>query len=206
MSINDLRVRQLITEEAARIILDEGVADYGLAKRKAAERLGAGQTRNLPRNAEIEDAVHARQRLFEREETRRELMRLRAAAVEAMRLLSPFGPRLVGPVLEGVVNGREEVILHVFADSVEEIIFHLEDRGIRWRADERRLRTAQGYMNYPVIGFAGAGADVEAVVFPVKGIRQAPPSPVDGKPMRRAGVKEVEALLESGKCELGSEN
>jgi hypothetical protein len=200
MSINDLRVRQLITEEAARIILDEGVADYGLAKRKAAERLGAGQTRNLPRNAEIEDAVHARQRLFESAKTRAELTHLRTAAVEAMRLLSPFEPRLVGPVLEGVVNGRQEVTLHVFADSVEEIIFYLEDRGVRWRADERRLRSAQGHTNYPVIAFAGAGAgasaDVEAVVFPVKGIRQAPPSPVDGKPMRRAGMKEVEALLE----------
>ncbi|WP_018952762.1 hypothetical protein [Thioalkalivibrio sulfidiphilus] len=206
MSTNDLRVRQLIMEEAARIILDEGVADYGLAKRKAAERLGAGQTRNLPRNVEIEEAVHARQRLFEDDASREALMRLREAAVQAMELLAPFEPRLVGPVLEGLVNGREEITLHLFADSVEEVIFHLEDRGIRWRGDERRMRSGQGYVFYPVIAFAGPGADVEAVVFPVKGIRQAPPSPVDGKPMRRAGIKEVRGLLGSEQCELGSGN
>lgn len=196
MSTNDLRVRQLITEEAARIILDEGVADYGLAKRKAAERLGAGQTRNLPRNAEIDDAVHARQRLFEDDAGRAELRRLRRVALDAMELLEPFSPRLVGPVLEGVVNGRDEVTLHVFADSVEEIIFHLEDRAVRWRGDERRLRAAQGHVTYPAITFDGPDAHVEAVVFPVKGIRQAPPSPVDGRPMRRAGIREVTDLLE----------
>jgi len=196
MSTNDLRVRQLIMEEAARIILDEGVADYGLAKRKAAERLGAGQTRNLPRNAEIEEAVHARQRLFEDEASREELSRLRHAALQAMELLSPFDPRLVGPVLEGVVNGREELTLHLFADSVEEVIFYLEDREIRWRGDERRLRAGQQYVFYPVVAFSGPGADVEALVFPHKGIRQAPLSPVDGRPMRRAGIKEVRGLLE----------
>ena len=36
---------------------------------------------------------------------------------------------------------------------------------------------------------------VDAVVFPLDGIRQAPSSPVDGKPMRRASTAEVEALL-----------
>ncbi len=199
MSTNDLRVRHLITEEAARIILDEGVIDYGLAKRKAAERLGAAQTRNLPRNAEIDDAVRARQRLFDDDSRRTELLRLRTVALDAMNLLEPFEPRLVGPVLEGVVNGRDEVTLHVFADSVEEVIFHLEDRGIRWRGEERRLRTAQGHTAYPVVVFPGPAAQVEAVVFPVKGIRQAPQSPVDGRPMRRAGIREVRGLLGGGK-------
>jgi hypothetical protein len=36
---------------------------------------------------------------------------------------------------------------------------------------------------------------IEATVFPTDGIRQAPVSPVDGKPMRRADVADLEALL-----------
>jgi hypothetical protein len=32
-------------------------------------------------------------------------------------------------------------------------------------------------------------------VFPLDGIRQAPVSPVDGRPMRRADVTELELLL-----------
>jgi hypothetical protein len=37
---------------------------------------------------------------------------------------------------------------------------------------------------------------IDAVVFPTDGIRQAPVSPVDGRPMRRASTLEVEALIE----------
>jgi hypothetical protein len=37
---------------------------------------------------------------------------------------------------------------------------------------------------------------IEATVFPPDGIRQAPVSPVDGRPMRRANALEVAALLE----------
>ena len=34
-------------------------------------------------------------------------------------------------------------------------------------------------------------------MFPVDGIRQAPVSPVDGKPMRRIDAEELEVLLEA---------
>ena len=37
---------------------------------------------------------------------------------------------------------------------------------------------------------------VDATVFPIDGIRQAPVSPVDGKPMRRIDAEELEVLLE----------
>ncbi|SEP85301.1 hypothetical protein SAMN05421693_10821 [Ectothiorhodospira magna] len=189
-------MRQMIAEEAARIILDEGVLDYRLAKRKAAERLGAGQTRNLPRNAEIEVAVMERQRLFEDDASRLQLRHLRQVAVKAMRMLASFNPRLVGPVLAGIVNGRDELTLHLFADSPEEVIFFLQDRGVTWRADERRLRNGQGYVFYPCIEFGAEGVDVDLVVFPVDGIRQPPLSPVDGRPMKRAELKVVEQMLE----------
>jgi hypothetical protein len=48
---------------------------------------------------------------------------------------------------------------------------------------------------YPALRFVAGRQAVDAVVFPLDGIRQAPCSPVDGKPMRRASVAEVEALL-----------
>ena len=39
---------------------------------------------------------------------------------------------------------------------------------------------------------------MHVTVFPLDGIRQAPVSPVDGKPMRRADADEVEVLLAEG--------
>lgn len=195
MSFNDERLRQLITEEAARIILDEGVLDFSLAKRKAAERMGAGQSRNLPRNVEIQEAVLERQRLFEDDESRAQLRHLRAVALKAMDLLAGFEPRLVGPVLTGIVNGRDVVTLHVFADSLEEVMFFLQDRGVSHRLDERRLRTSRGYEQLPCLEFGAEGVDIDVLVFPVDGLRQAPLSPIDGKPMKRAAHRDVSALL-----------
>jgi len=36
---------------------------------------------------------------------------------------------------------------------------------------------------------------IDIVIFPIMGQRQAPLSPVDGKPMRRDDIKSVEAAL-----------
>jgi hypothetical protein len=43
----------------------------------------------------------------------------------------------------------------------------------------------------PSVRFEMGNETIEAFVFPRDGIRQAPVSPVDGKPMRRADLKEV---------------
>jgi hypothetical protein len=48
------------------------------------------------------------------------------------------------------------------------------------------------------VRFAAGSHDVNATIFPKDGIRQAPPGPVDGKPMRRATLAEVEGLVETG--------
>ncbi len=51
------RARQVVAQEAARIIVDHGIRDYRVAKQKAAERLGVGARGSLPGNTEIEAAV-----------------------------------------------------------------------------------------------------------------------------------------------------
>jgi hypothetical protein len=50
-------------------------------------------------------------------------------------------------------------------------------------------------VNYPVVQFVAGDKEIDAVVFPVNGIRQSPSSPVDGRPMRRADIVELESLL-----------
>ena len=49
---------------------------------------------------------------------------------------------------------------------------------------------------YPGLRFAVDNRRVEATVLPLDGIRQAPVSPVDGRPMRRADVAELTSLLD----------
>jgi hypothetical protein len=98
------RTRQRLAEEAARIILEEGIRDYGQAKRKAADHLGITGRPDLPANTEIESAVLERNRLFASPGQRSEyIARLRAAAL-VMERLDPMETRLVGPLLLGIVE------------------------------------------------------------------------------------------------------
>jgi hypothetical protein len=76
---------------------------------------------------------------------------------------------------------------------------HLMDRNLAYEVLERRMRmSAERPIQVPVVRF-GMGEDtIEAFVFPRDGIRQAPVSPVDGRPMRRADLREVIALTAAG--------
>jgi hypothetical protein len=189
-------LRQAVAEEAARIMREQGIADFLLAKRKAADRLGVMDASILPRNTEVEAALVAHQRLFGRDRHASDLATLRRAALEAMRLMADFHPRLVGPVLTGTASPHSEINLHVFTESPEAVSLELDERGIPHEVVERRLRFERDRtVSYPALRFVAGRQTVDAVVFPLDGIRQAPSSPVDGKPMRRASAAEVEALL-----------
>lgn len=190
----ELRAR--LAEEAARIMREQGVRDYRLAKRKAADRMGVDERTALPSNQEIAQALSAQQRLFGGEAHLENLQALREAALEAMDLLEGFEPRLVGPVLDGTATPHTDVSLHVFADAAEEVAFHLMERGVRYRSADRRVRLPGGqHASYPSFVFDSGDATVEATVFPGAALRQAPTCPVSGGPMRRARRDELEALL-----------
>jgi hypothetical protein len=189
-------IRQAVAEEAARIMREQGVDDYLQAKRKAADRLGVTDASILPRNTEIEAALVAHQRLFAADRHEADLAAMRRSALEAMRLMSDFQPRLVGPVLTGTASAHSEINLHLFSDSPEAVSIRLEERGVPHEVLERRLRYERDRtVTYPALRFVAGRQTVDAVVFPLDGIRQAPCSPVDGKPMRRASAAEVETLL-----------
>jgi len=190
------QLRQALAQEAARIMSEQGIDDYRLAKRKAAERLGATDIAVLPKNTEIEAALQAHQRLFESDKHTSVLESARRTALQAMRLLQQFEPRLVGPVLSGTASAHSEVNLHLFAEAPESVALHLMENGIPHEIVERRLRyEPDRLVTYPVVRFVAGNREIDAVVFPVNGIRQAPASPVDGKPMRRADSAELQSLL-----------
>jgi len=192
----------MMAQEAARIIVDQGVRDYRLAKRKAAERLGMHAHGALPGNTEIEQAVGEHLLLFSGDSHRQLLRALRQAALGVMSLLEEFVPRLVGPVLAGTADENSAINLHLFADTPEAVALFLGERNISCQLYERRLKMRRG-RNVRPESFAGyafrhAGELVEATVFPFDGIRQAPISPVDGKPMQRLDRNGLSALLEAG--------
>lgn len=191
-------LRRALAQEAARLMAEHGIRDFLAAKRKAAERLGVVDgSALLPKNSEIESALAEYQRLFGGASHLEALHAQRRAALAAMRYLRDFAPRLVGAVLSGTATEHTEVQLHLFADRLESVTLKLLDEGIPHELTERRIKLdADRVEPCPGVLFEMDDCPIEALVFPTDGIRQAPVSPVDGRPMRRADTLEVEALLQ----------
>ena len=190
------RARKVLAQEAARIIVEQGIEDYRVAKIKAAERLGMTARGSLPGNPEIEHAVSEYLKLFGRESHLDLLRVLRRAALSAMELLAPFTPRLVGPVLHGTAAANSAVNLHVFSDSAELVAVRLQESSVQYRPYDRRLKSRRDRTEtFSGFRFTHDNSSIEATVFPLKGMRQAPISPVNGKPMQRADSQAVLKLL-----------
>ena len=191
------RSRLRIAQEAARLMSEHGIRDFHHAKLKAAERLGILDTQALPRNLEIEDALREHQRLFLGDSQPKSLRQRREAAVEAMRFLSAFEPRLVGSVLEGTADTHSAVCLHVFSDDPDAVGRYLFDNGVPIETQTRRLRTTRDEQSeFPVLLFAADELPFDLTVLPRDALRQAPlDRRADDAPMRRATLTQVEILL-----------
>ena len=191
-------LRRRIALEAARLISESGIRDFAMAKRKAAERLGAFDEGSLPKNIEIEEALREHQRLFQADEHPQLVRALREAAREAMQFFARFDPRLVGAVLEGIADRYSAVCLHLFADTPEEVLLALDEQGIDYTESARRLRMSRDtQVEFPVLQVARDGTAFDLTIFPRDAIRQAPLDRVDEKPMRRASLAALDELLAS---------
>jgi hypothetical protein len=196
--------RRRIAVEAARLISEEGLRDYRLAKLKAASRLGITDDTSLPKNGEIEDALREHQRLFRAHEQPRTLHKLREAALEAMRFFARHQPRLVGPVLDGTADEHSAVCLHLHDDRAEEIALFLREHGIPYEERTRRLRLERDVTaDVPVFLFTADNSAIDLTVLPYDRLRQAPLDRIDEKPMRRATLAMVEELVRDADAAVG---
>ncbi|KPK10719.1 MAG: hypothetical protein AMJ68_08335 [Acidithiobacillales bacterium SG8_45] len=184
--------------EAARILAEEGVVDYQLAKRKAAERLALPGQSNLPTNEEVEHALVEHLQLFQAKQLAQRIAEHRRVACEAMKFLEAYQPRAVGTVLTGIITRYDDIQLHVCADSPEQIAMTLMDHSIPHDQSQRRFRYGKDrYVEKPVFRFTASDINIELAVFAPAEFREPPLSPINGKPMKRASFKELQTLVSS---------
>lgn len=190
------QLRRMIAAEAARIMVTQAQSNYRIAKQKAAHRLGVGAHTVLPSNVEVETALRAYQEFYGGAQHLGRLQELRECALRVMRSLESFHPRLVGPVLDGTADRHSRISLHIFNDPPDAVAIHLLDRGLTFDHEQRNIRWHDGsYHQVPLLVTQMENAEVELNLFSCLDLRQAPPSPVDGRPQKRAPITEVECLL-----------
>lgn len=203
MRRGDSQLRQRITQEAARLMYEEGVKEYFTAKRMAAKRVlgkraGGKQNRSpggLPSNGEIQAALLYLAELAEGESRTKRLALMRLAALEAMRCLADFSPRLIGSVGTGHVRCGSDIDIQVFDDDPDELRSHLYTLG--WRYEEKNVSILKSgevreYLHFYIDDVFA----IELTIYDRRELRVVPRSSTDGQPIRRLKLGELEALIE----------
>lgn len=191
------QTRQRVALEAARIMAQEHLSDYSKARKKAVDRLGITLHDDMPTNQEIEQELIAYRSMFFADESKASLAQQREAAIEAMRFFERFNPRLVGSVLEGSADRHDDVQLHLFAHSPDDVVFFLMEKGIEYDQRYRTVKYKSGQkQEVSCFEFNAGGQPFSILVFSEKDIRHAPLSTVTGQPMQRADIKKVSTLLQ----------
>lgn len=186
-----------IAQEAARLIAESGIHDVEQARRKAAGRLGIHEQALWPQLADIEQTLREHQRLFASSTQPGALRQRRESALQAMQFLNAFQPRLSGAVLSGSATGTSPVILHLHCDDVDAVQRFLHDQHIPGAARAWPLQLAgqPAKQHYPGWEFAADGIAFELVTLPEEALRHPPVCPDTGKPVPRATLTQLKALL-----------
>lgn len=190
---NDTRSR--IAHLAARLMAEDGIEDYGLAKRKAARQAGVADARQLPDNDEIDAALRSYQELYRPDEHRSRLKRLREKALAAMRALAQFNPFLTGSVLSGSAGKYADIDLQLFTDNAKAVELFLIDRGIRYRTADSWIYVGETLKRVPVFTVNDDGVDILLTVFSSSDMREPLRSSPEGRTMERAKAPAVVRLL-----------
>ena len=190
---NDRRSR--IAYLAARLMAEDGIEDYALAKRKAARQAGMPDRRELPTNEEVEEALRTYQQIYHHEEHRNRLRVLRETAVRAMRELARFNPHLTGSVLNGNAGKYADINLQLFTDNEKAVELYLIDRRIPYQAAQSRLCAGEEMRTVPVYTLSDHGTGIELTVLSMLDLRGPLRTSPEGKNIERAKLQAVEQLL-----------
>jgi len=186
---NNTQQRALIASAAARLIAEDGIADYTLAKRKAANSLGLTEGIQLPENAEVEAELRIYQRLFQDEEQTARIDHLRRIASEIMLIMQRFNPYLTGSVLDGSAGRYAEIDIQLFTDSAKDVEIFLLNQKMDYEHSVPRSDRAEAVLTIhsedAIANLIVYPTDEERVTFRTR----------DGRVRQRARLDAVNKLL-----------
>src|SRR5437667_2963131 len=137
----DVKLRQAIALEAARLMYERTESEYFTAKRKAAKRLcrRGVKPNDLPSNAEIREQIQLFARLHEGDQRTKNLKDMRLEALRLMRIMRAYRPRLIGSVMTGHVRKGSDIDIHVFSDSADLVASILENEGFQFDVQRKQI-------------------------------------------------------------------
>jgi hypothetical protein len=193
----NVKLRQAIALEAARLMYERAESEYYTAKRKAAKRLCRQSVKpeDLPSNAEIRDQIQIFARIHEGDKRTEHLREMRLEALRLMRLLRAFRPRLIGSVMTGHIRKGSDIDIHVFADSANLITNLLENEGYQFDVERKQIVKFEEARVFTHIHIYDR-FNFELTVYAEDKAHYVFKSSITGKAIERASIAELEELLQ----------
>jgi hypothetical protein len=191
------QARLRIAAAAARLMAQDGIDDFALAKRKAARQLGLGDTQALPGNHEIEEQLRTYQGLYQEQEQRERLRELRRIALEVMCEIADFHPYLTGQVLSGTAGRYSEVDIQVFTNDAKLLELQFLNRNIAYDVCEQRRWIGGESRSISVLTLDWDGNEVNISVLGTNDERVSIKTSSKGLVVERAALSAVKLLVEA---------
>lgn len=201
---NSDHIRQMIAQQAARMMAEDGIHDFAYAKKKAGRQLGVSENSVLPTNAEIEEEIRLYHEIYNPDEQPLMLGQLRKAALMTMQLFERFNPHLTGSVLDGTASKYSQTEIHLFADSAKDVEMFLLNQQIPFESSEKSYRVSDKpskekkekvRKTVPVFTLETEYGIQKISVFDVDDMRVATKKTSDGSNAERADISDLQALL-----------
>jgi len=139
--ISSTRLRKKVAKEAAFLLYTSQEKEYKQAKKRAAQTLGVHV---LPSNIEVAgelDKIAEENEGLSRQER---LFQMRREALDIMKTLKDFYPKLVGSVWRGTIHKNSDIDITTFSHNPEDVCTRLQRDNFRIAKTEWRSVTKQG--------------------------------------------------------------
>jgi len=186
----DAQNRTRIAQAAARLIAEHGIADWSLAKRKAARQLMLSEREGLPADGEIETALAEHHALFGGSAHDETIARQRGEALTWMRRLAAFDPRLIGGVAAGWATAHSDIRIELCADDAKSVELALINGGVRYRVPPPRSRESLSELHIET-----PNGGVRLIIVDAAARRQRPRRDAQGGEEVRLSIEALSALV-----------
>ena len=156
-------LKKRVAQEAALLLYTGQEKEYKQAKIRATRTLGI---RVLPSNLEVATELDKLAEEREGPTRQRMLVQKRKDALQIMKTLQDFHPKLVGSVWRGTANQNSDIDITVFSANPDEVLNRLEKSGFRiitaeWNSVTKRGREETSFHIHFVLE---SGNEAEIVV------------------------------------------
>lgn len=191
----------MVARQAAILLYEGFASEYKEAKDVAAENLGI---RVMPSNYEVAMELRKYAEEVEGAAFAERLKSMREDALEVMKALSEFTPRLVGSVWRGVLTPRSDIDIEVYTEDINAVLLRLESvvsKISRWEEVNLPEQMKLGSL-YRIRAKSKRGYDLEIIVKESGTLKKPARCEIFGDLKKGLSVDELEELLSRDSAEL----